>query len=538
MRILKRINYYFFVICRNIVFDKFSQEFIKHCRAVWNDGKVFNNSESEILFEQNNFHSAVIAYSYLANLLAKKYRSRVTRFRFPSPRDRFGLDKLTKHLSDKIFISFNANKLLVVSPNKKQKREATLIFDKIYPTLNNTRDVENLTIDGVWVGDLIYDSFLMEYGVPTINLSDRNFVSVIKKSLGIFVFWRDYLNSNIVKAVNVSHCVYNVALLLRLAVMREIPVFQINATHAYRLDVNNLFAYVDFYNYREIFKTLPSHVQQKGLEKARERIERRFAGEVGVDMPYSTKSAYAAVKTVQLLKTSDRQKILIALHCFFDSPHSYGVNLFPDFYEWLDFLGSISEETDYDWYLKRHPDVLPGNEKVVDYFLRKYPKFVLLPQDSSHHQIIKEGINVALTVFGTIGFEYAALGVPVINASACNPHVAYDFNIHPKSVEEYGYILRNLKSLDVKIDRDEVYEYYFMNFIYNTENWLFNDYSKMIKTLGGYSEQFTPRVYDYFLREWSVGRHKEILETLENFVESGDFRLRQVERAPEILTVR
>ena len=31
------------------------------------------------------------------------------------------------------------------------------------------------------------------------------------------------------------------------------------------------------------------------------------------------------------------------------------INLFPDFYEWLIFLSKISENTDYDWYIKDHP---------------------------------------------------------------------------------------------------------------------------------------------------------------------------------------
>ena len=83
-------------------------------------------------------------------------------------------------------------------------------------------------------------------------------------------------------------------------------------------------------------------------------------------MRYSSKSAYGEHKDERLLKESSRIKVFIALHCFFDSPHSYGCNLFPDFYEWLDFLGKISLETDYDWYMKTHPDYLPGNIPIIN----------------------------------------------------------------------------------------------------------------------------------------------------------------------------
>ena len=74
---------------------------------------------------------------------------------------------------------------------------------------------------------------------------------------------------------------------------------------------------------------------------ADERLKRRFSGEIGVDMAYSTKSAYGVSKHPRLIKKSNKTKILIAAHCFFDSPHAYGNNLFPDFYEWLLFLGNM-----------------------------------------------------------------------------------------------------------------------------------------------------------------------------------------------------
>ena len=46
-------------------------------------------------------------------------------------------------------------------------------------------------------------------------------------------------------------------------------------------------------------------------------------------------------------------------------------------------------------------------------------------------------------MYGTIGFEYAAMNIPVINASLNNPHIAYDFNINPKTRENYQKILND-----------------------------------------------------------------------------------------------
>ncbi len=159
------------------------------------------------------------------------------------------------------------------------------------------------------------------------------------------------------------------------------------------------------------------------------------------------------------------------------------------------------------------------------YFINKYPKFTLLDANTSHHQLIEEGITCVLTTYGTIGFEYAALGIPVVNASVNNPHVAYNFNLHPKSVEEYRNVLKNLDHIDLQINKDEVYEYYFMKNIYNTNDWLFDHYNDMEKEVGGYSEQFTPKVYACWMREWNQKKHQNIIDTLDRFIDSGDFRL-------------
>ena len=151
-----------------------------------------------------------------------------------------------------------------------------------------------------------------------------------------------------------------------------------------------------------------------------------------------------------LFDTKDSEiKILVATHDFFDSPHSYGFNFYPDFYVWLETLGRISEKTNYKWYLKTHPDPIGDSDKVLIELEKRFPKFEVIPSDTSHHELIKNGINIALTVFGTIGWEYPALGIPTINASKNNPHSKFNFSITPNNRIEYEMILLNLDYREV-----------------------------------------------------------------------------------------
>jgi hypothetical protein len=502
----------------------------KNKKIFIDDSKYSSRPKAIVLFELNNFHSALIAYSYLANAVAAEYDAQIKAY-VPQvhasqwERFAFAIKKLLNLQEFNVYRSFGTTSFLTIKATASQREKARGLFSVIIDNLHNKWDIEKITINGIWVGDLIYDTYLKRFNRPTIDKNCHEFQCFLQESIETFVYWEDYFSSHDVRAINVSHCVYNLAMPMRVAIARNIPAFQANATHIYRMNKGNYFAYSDYRYFPEIFAALPETVKKAGIAEAQRRIKKRFAGDVGVDMAYSTKSAYGVTRHARLLQVTHRKKILVATHCFFDSPHSYGNNIFPDFYEWLDFLGKMTEIADYDWYIKTHPDYLPGTKKIIDVFIAKYPKFTLLPADASHHQIIAEGIDLALTVYGTIAFEYAALGIPVINCSLNNPHIAYNFNLHPKDIDEYRRMLLSLDTLEFDIDKQQVYEYYFMRHIYNTENLFFDSYKTTIKALGGYSFQFTDAVYDKWLAEWTPDKHLSITSALHTYIQSGDFRM-------------
>jgi len=501
-----------------------------HNRQVFGRASGHVPMKRVVLMELNDMQSAHIAYSYLANVLATEFGARIVAY-VPRSLDSgwrrlaFRLKKVTSVEAVGIYRSFGAAEFITIRVSAAQKEAARRAYPEILDKLCTKRDIETLSIDGVWVGDLIYDTYLKTFRRPTIDRDSREFQDFLLESIELFMFWKDYFDCHDVQAVNVSHCVYNLAMPLRLAVRRNIPAFQISATHLYRLSGKHLFAYNDFHYFRERFALLPEPVREAGIAEAKKRIERRFAGTVGVDMAYSKQSAFGVPRHGRLLRESSRKKVLIATHCFFDSPHSYGMNIFPDFYEWLDFLGRMTEITDYDWYIKTHPDYLAGTKEIIENFIAKYPRLTLLPADASHHQIIAEGISAALTVYGTIGFEYAALGIPVINNSLNNPHIAYGFNLHARDEEDYRRLILGIGTLEFEIDTQQVYEYYFMRNIYNTEDLFFDDYNATERALGGYKGQFSPAVYARWLDQWTPAKHQSLLAALQGYIRSGDFRM-------------
>jgi hypothetical protein len=504
--------------------DEREKAFIKHNEKVW--GHYLSVQENgEILLESSSMSSSIIAFSYLANILAKKNQARIVTYLSGRKSIKY---RLINRKLNRIYQSFNVTDFVYCELTSSQLQDVEQLFRILLPRLKTKKDLEDLSVEGVLIGDLLYDSHCQNYQVPTISLDDKRFHESLRNALGTFIFWRDYLNAHRVRSVIVSHTVYiQSGVLTRLAIWGGIPVYQINATHLHYLTKKNLWAYDEFFYYPEQFRELAAEERQKGLAEARERLQKRFSGVVGVDMHYSTKSAYGRIKGKKVLRESPRTKILVATHCFFDNPHPYGLNLFPDFYEWLHFLGEISEQTDYAWYIKTHPDFLPGNIPIIEEFIRKYQKFSIIPSETSHLQLMEEGIDFGLSVYGTIGFEYAALGIPVVNASLCNPRIRYHFNIHPRTIEEYRHVLLNLPQQKLDIDINEVYEYYFMAFIHNVNDWLFKDYEDFIREIGGYYRQFDPISYEKFLDRFSDSRHRQILASLSRFIESGEYNLRR-----------
>jgi len=425
-----------------------------------------------------------------------------------------------------IYKSFGAIEVVCPSVTPKLQSEAGQMFDVVRKSITTKMELRDLCLDGIEVGYLLYDSFLKEYKQSTVDLSSAEFLQLLLSFIEDYLFWRQFFNVRNVSAINVSHCVYRTAVPMKIALHLEIPAYQVNATHMYRLTPDNQHAYTEGKYFPELFATLAPMQKRTALLQGQKRIARRVSGEIGVDMDYSTKSAFGKSGKERLLKPGNQKpKILIASHCFSDSPHSYGKNLFADFQDWLECIGQIACETDYEWYIKTHPDYLPESREVVRDFVRRYPKVVLLPAEASHRQLITEGIDFCLTVFGSVAIEYAALNIPVITASPNTPTIRYKFNVHPQTIGEYVETLKGLPKLELTIDQKEVYEWYFMQNSYHTNDWLLEDYDGFLKQINSdYKKQFMPIMYDYWTKKyWNPERHERILRIMTGFIESGEY---------------
>ena len=475
-----------------------------------------------------------VPYSYLSYVLSKKYNAKLLLFK---------ADIAISFLKNiyfqfcyyfsiypfSIFKSFGVLSSVFYIFTKEDKDQSLILFRKILSKIKNKDDILKIKIKKIVIGDLIYDHYLKMYRTPTIEINDKAFIDFLFHSILFFNYWKRFFKTNKIKAVIAGHSVYLTGIICRIAIEKKIPVYFLTLEKLYKLDKKNVHPQLSFKYLKKNFKELSTNEQRQLVNRARERIDLRIKkNKIGVDMYYSKKSAWLnSNSNKHVLFKSNKIKILISPHCFFDSPHVNGKMLFPDFYEWINFLGNISEQTDYHWYIKSHPDYLPGNELIIRNFANKYKKFNILHPNTSHHQIIKDGINFVLTCYGTIGFEYAIMGLPVINASTNNPHVNYNFNIHAKSISNYRNILLNLNKIKLNIKKNEIYEYYGMRFLASKVSYIFDDNEKFLNKYNYELHSMPLKFYSDFINQWNEEEHKKIINNINSFLRSKSYNMQK-----------
>ena len=526
----------FIYILNFILADKNTANFIKFNNNIFKKNKL--NKKSKILVEFHNWHPLHIAFSIVANYLSKINSSSIIAYpgyiNISQNLEQNFLGKIKWYLGFKLSIknfgvykSFGTEKILFPSISEEIKtlgeKKAILIFKKI----KNKKQILSISVNGVLIGDLIYDTYLKKFKSDTIDLQHPNFFQFFKNTIVLYYFWLDYFKKNRVSSVIISHAVYTLAIPARIAMKNKIKVFIPNHSSIYNLTNKHKLSFLEFKFFKKKFSKLNKDLRTKGIEISKKRIKDRFNGKVGVDMWYSKASSFKKItNNKKVLNKTKKLKVLIATHCLFDSPHVSGNFFFNDFSDWLHYLGNLSNKTNYEWYLKAHPYFIKESYNKIKKIIKKYKKINIIEPNTSHHKLISEGINVVLTCMGTIGFEYALFNKTVVNASTNNPHYNYNFNINPKNFFEYDKILNNLtKYKKIKINKNKIFEYYFMMHIYHPKNWIFKNIEAVEKKCGSYSQMYSSKIYECFQDEYSRENFNKINKVFENFYKSNNFKL-------------
>lgn len=509
--------------------------------------KYDSNSKKIILVEYNNYYGSHLCQALLSNFFKKKNPAKIIAYYnyclIVSPlklnffqKFRWYFSKLFLLGFKRIYKSFGVEDFIRPEIDSNIKKKATKIYKDFFRINVTNENIEEFKIKNILIGDLIYDTYLKSKNVPTFDPNSICFKYFFKEFLELFFFWQHYLKENKVNKIIGVHSCYSYGLLIRIGINYEIPCYVINSRAVMKLNKKMSSMYGDFVFHKSKFSKLSTKFKKKALSFAKKNLYLRIRGETGSELINRSVSSfsYYEKKIEKVLKVNKKIKILICTHDFMDSIHVNGKNFFPDFYEWISFLGKLSNDkkNEYDFYIKNHPNFGNKYERYQQYtnlfvnqLCEKFPNIKKIDNKISHHQIIAEGINFVLTVYGSVAIEYAYLGIPVINATLNNPHINYNFNINPKNKKNYIQILNNLKTIKLKINKKQIYECYFMKHFYYDENWLFDNYQEFLEEIGGYQNLHTQKLYNYWYKYIDNDMKNKIFNRFENFEETNEHRL-------------
>lgn len=316
---------------------------------------------------------------------------------------------------------------------------------RIWYGLSSKDDVLKLTWQGVSVGDLIYDSYLRFKPAATVHVGNLYMLAVIWQALRTYKSAEKYFSIKKPLAYFTSYTTYiQHGVPVRVALNLGIPVYSFSnfQTFAKKLQLDDPRQTANCSSYFEDFQNLKD--KDAKLLAAEEQLQFRMSGGIDAATAYMAKSAYHSnADTVPDVAGA----VVIFLHDFYDSPHIYSWNLFPDFYEWICFTLETLHKNNIPFFVKAHPNQIGLSSEVISELQTKYPDLRWVSAPVTNKRLVDAGMRCAVTVYGTVAHEMAFLGAPVITCGD-NPHISFDFCKNATSLEEYRYLLENSLSLE------------------------------------------------------------------------------------------
>lgn len=454
--------------------DEFN--YCRHNKQLWKSTN-FPDSNKVVVLGLFDSKPSIVCYAFFANELARFHEARIASY---------SLVGRTNQTLVELYASFGARLELRPQDLCRWEVQASQLSELIIPNLKTKSEVLAISVEGVCIGDILYDSYLRYYNEPTLKLQDDRFHDLIKLALQIFFACKEYITQNEpVAFITDDYSYLNSGIMTRLMHQKKVPIYMVcfgDPFYILRLEAGHSGAGHGFpapvalpcYKYAEIFASLTPEQQSMGIEAGRKTLQKRLSGDI-CPLVRMSGSAFTAAEG-RILEPGDEPRILVLMHDFVDSPHGYREMMFPDFWEWITFLLDRAAQTNFRWYVKPHPcladpsrrAINEANQAIVEQLKKIYPTVHFLDPTASNARIVQDGISAMYTVHGTSAHEFAYLGVPVVNCGD-NPHISYNFNIHARTIDEYEDCIAQSDKLDINIEKTKIEEFVYMHYLYFPE---------------------------------------------------------------------
>lgn len=336
----------------------------------------------------------------------------------------------------------------------------------IFFNLENAKDILGIEYEGIKIGDLIYDTYLRKTGEGTINKKDIYLLYMTIDAIRKVEIYNQIFQKYDIRNAIVGHMVYN-----RLGVLSRVSLKQ-GATLYARKPGGNTFTIHKYGDYsqvmrvqrrpgKDLFRYVLNNKSNLAVKWAKNYLQRRITGDVDDEdaiNAYNGKN----ISITDLVKdgtTYDptRPTAVVMAHVFTDANHRPAEMLFRDYLTWFrNTLTKISKLDGVNWLVKKHPSEHLYNSKQsiaeeVNRICGNASNVCVVPETVNTKSII-DIADVGLTVCGSAGMEFPALGIPVILAGK-SQYSGFGFTVEPSTVDKYKECLQNISDVEPLTER-------------------------------------------------------------------------------------
>ena len=335
---------------------------------------------------------------------------------------------------------------------------------KIFPKIKNNSDILKIKIKNIYIGDLVYDTYIRYRGVPTVDKDDFFLKYILFKSFILIYNLNDFLKKNKINIYYTSYSSYiNHGVIVRYFIKNKIKV--VTLPNNYGNNYSNLLTTKHPYarkNYQILLYKFEKLKNKKTkLFFSKQQFLNRFQGKPELLTKYLKFKPNYKIDLNE--KPNFNYEGVVYLHDFYDAPHEGGMKLFADYFEWFDFLTFVIKKHNLNFAFKFHPNTKPESKKFNKFLINNYKSNQFLEENISNNMLLRsQNLKVGISAHGSVLQELLYFKkVPIYLA----PNLISPIKIHkiPKTKKEYESLILNYQKIKItKSQINKMFKLYYM----------------------------------------------------------------------------
>lgn len=400
-------------------------------------------------------------------------------------------------------------------------------FIKIY----FTKDVLSFKFQGIRYGDILYDTYLIQNNLATVDHIKLKMIKFIILCLYRHLEIKKILTSDNYKAVLVSHQVgISCGVMLRVALKFGYDGYLRCGHHKVTLQRFTKLDEVYDYEYKPSVSEIEIIIDKYGdhLDEEYKRIlDIQVSGRGTKDGQFAFSSKNKWYKDKESFNKDyrldiNKKNVFVMLHAFNDHPHShFRWMIFRDYYDWfIQTLEFAKKNNHVNWIFKQHPSAkwYKTKDVVVDrLFDDVYSNIRYISEDTQiDTRSLVSCADLVVTCLGSAGFEIPAMGaIPSLTASD-NFYSNLGFVIEPTTKEEYFEALVKANEVNkLSVDLQNKAKATFI-FIYDKSRVAFSAAPQL-----SMSDEKDPKIEDWYfdrvIKQYELNKDK-IISEVDNYI--------------------